>query len=67
MTTLQAESDADFWHPNPAFEKPVYEKPFEKAEPSGGGLGAKLGGVFGVGKLTNSVFSDGCGKSLFIV
>ena len=55
---LQAASDAD-WQPNAAFDKPVYEnQAFEKAE-AGGGFGAKLGGVFGVGKLGKSAAMDG--------
>ena len=55
---MQAASDADFWHPNPAFDKPVYEnRAFEK-DSHGAGFGAKLGGVFGMGKFTKSVISD---------
>jgi hypothetical protein len=55
---VQGASEAD-WQPNAAFDKPVYEnQAFEKTE-TGGGFGAKLGGVFGVGKLGKSAVNDG--------
>jgi cytochrome c5 len=55
---VQGASEAD-WQPNAAFDKPVYEnQAFKKAE-TGGGFGAKLGGVFGINTLNKTPPNDG--------